>query len=436
MKCNTRRSAAAPLFATTLALLSYLGLSHPGPALAYGTKAKGLAGGGVALSQDATAARLNPAGMVFAGTRADTGLALMTSERAYSVSGQPSGAPNTFPLFPESVENEDSLALVPSAAINWMLDDRSAIGLTTYGHGVMYTRYPETAGGGTGTYGAGAAGIRTEQFYVLPTYARKFGEGSAWGVSAVIVYHRFRAQGMGSMGSYVSDGVPDNLSDNGTDTAFGIGAKFGVQSRVTPTLTLGASYQTKVKMSRLKKYADLFPDGGRFDAAPVLQVGAAWAVSPSLTAIFDIEHTDNSAVPALANPFSKFLQAATAGNPDGLLGGRDGAGFGWRDVTTYKLGLQWEASPGWTWRAGASYGRQPIPTSEVAMNILGANIAEWRVTAGLTRRLCDRHELNLSLMYSPRNKISGPNPLEAPGQQSIELSARDFEIETSYAWKF
>ena len=63
-------------------LLMIAGIAAPGVASAtngyfshgYGIKAKGMAGVGIALPQDALAAATNPAGMVMVGNRLDVGL--------------------------------------------------------------------------------------------------------------------------------------------------------------------------------------------------------------------------------------------------------------------------------------------------------------------------------------------------------------------------
>ena len=60
----------------------------------YGTKNKGLAGGGVALPQDAMIAATNPAGMVWVGSRMDIGAAIFSPLREYNVSNvSAAGAP-------------------------------------------------------------------------------------------------------------------------------------------------------------------------------------------------------------------------------------------------------------------------------------------------------------------------------------------------------
>ena len=54
----------------------------------YGTKNKGLAGGGVALPQDAMIAATNPAGMALVGKRYDVGLAAFSpSPRSFTATG-------------------------------------------------------------------------------------------------------------------------------------------------------------------------------------------------------------------------------------------------------------------------------------------------------------------------------------------------------------
>ena len=62
----------------------------------YSTKEKGLAGAGVAYSQDAMAVANNPAGIAFMGERMDVGAALFAPMRSYTTTGNapaPDGTP-------------------------------------------------------------------------------------------------------------------------------------------------------------------------------------------------------------------------------------------------------------------------------------------------------------------------------------------------------
>jgi len=433
--CSKRRATALTAAAALASLLA-LHTSDPCAANGYGTKAKGMAGAGIALPQDATAARLNPAGMAFVSKRFDLSMAAFNADQSYTVSGVPSKGQGTFGLFPETVKSGLGSAVVPTIGLNWSLGERRSLGVTVYGLGGMNTSYPGSAGGGLGTFLAGPAGVSIEQLFVLPTYAARLGDASSWGVSAVLVSQRFKATGLGNMAPFVSDQVPDNLSDRGYDGSFGVGAKVGLQGKVLPRLTGAVSYQTQVHMSRFKKYSDLFVGHGAYDTPPTAMAGLAWEVTPASRLVFDVENVRYSRIPTLSNPFSNLAQGVATQDPSMLLGGANGPGFGWRDVTTCKLGWQWQSSRAWTWRAGVSYGRQPIRSSEMMMNMLAPGVQEWRMTTGLTRQLGEKNELNLSLMFAPAKAVRGPNPLENPGQQSIELKSRQIEVEASWARKF
>ena len=117
----------------------------------YGTKNKGLAGGSVALSQDAMAAATNPAGMVTVGNRMDLGLAIFSpSPRSYADDNQGAG----FVSGPAAgQESDNDFFLIPHLGRNWMLDSDSSIGLSVYGNGGMNTEYQ------TGVYAGGAGGV-------------------------------------------------------------------------------------------------------------------------------------------------------------------------------------------------------------------------------------------------------------------------------------
>ena len=129
----------------------------------YGTANKALAGAGVAMPQDALAAATNPAGITRLGHRADLGLALFSPQREYTVAGNPSGFPGTFPLMPGTYDSDSNYFLIPNFGYNRPLDDKSAFGIAIYGNGGMNTDWPNVTNfGGTrppGTYYDGPAGV-------------------------------------------------------------------------------------------------------------------------------------------------------------------------------------------------------------------------------------------------------------------------------------
>lgn len=399
----------------------------------YSVKEKGVAGAGIALPQDSLAAANNPAGMVRVGDRIDAGVALFSPHRSYTVTGAPSGAPNSFGLVPETVDSDSEYFLIPHFGWNRMLDSGRALGVSVYANGGMNTDWPSSAGGGAGTFFGGAfggdagAGVDLAQLFVNVSYAQQLNPSTAWGISPILAYQRFEATGLAAFGAQGFSSDPAKLTDNGHDSSFGYGARLGVMHEAQPGLTLGAAYQTKMRMDEFDEYSGLFAEQGGFDIPATLSLGLAWETSPATTLVLDVQRIWYSDIKSVGEKMLPGLQTAQ-------LGDDDGAGFGWEDVTTIKLGYQWTRGEDWIWRVGYSRCDQPIPSSEVLFNILAPGVMEQHITAGFTQRLGQTNEWSFAAMYAPEKEISGANPLD-PGQR-ITLRMDEWELAASYAWKF
>ncbi|MDY6981441.1 MAG: outer membrane protein transport protein, partial [Pseudomonadota bacterium] len=171
-------------------------------------------------------------------------------------------------------------------------------------------------------------------------------------------------------------------------------------------------------------YAGLYAEQGDFDIPATWTLGLSYDMGNDSTLVFDVQEIMYSDINSVANPFAS----------PGLLGDSDGLGFGWEDITIYKLGYQWATSAEWTWRVGYNHGDQPIPSSEVLFNILAPGVIEDHFTFGFTKSTGADSEFNFAAMYSPSNSVTGTNPLD-PNQQ-IELEMTQYEVEASWAWKF
>ncbi len=385
----------------------------------YSIKNKALAGAGVALPTDALTATINPAGMVFVGNRVDAGITLFMPSRKYTVRGTPSGPP-AFGLTPGTVKSGSRMFVIPSVGVNYMLNKKSSAGVSIYGNGGMNTDYD------TNTFnGSSPTGIDLMQLFVAPTYSVKLTPKHAIGISVILAYQRFKASGLKAFSGFSAD--PSKLTNNGYDNSYGYGARIGYLGEVLPDLYLGASYQTKIFMSKLDKYAGLFAEQGDFDIPSNWTVGVGYKINPAVTLLVDVQRINYSDVKSVSNPFKPNIQTSQLGN-------KNGAGFGWKDMTVYKFGLQWQSSRYWTWRAGYSFGDQPIPGSEVMFNILAPGVIKQHATLGFTKAFDNNRELSASLMRAFSNSVSGPNPLD-PGQD-IELEMNQWELSVGYSWKF
>ncbi|VAW95095.1 putative facilitator of salicylate uptake [hydrothermal vent metagenome] len=422
----------------------------------YGTKNKGLAGGGVALPQDAMISATNPAGLVFVEERLDLGVGLFSPVRSYSVTADTAGVPDgaacgancPFTIggnaTSQSIDSENELFLIPHFAMNWALGAQAGVGVSLYGNGGMNSEYQggqaqHNNGLGTavttpGTFGAGTAGVNLEQLFLNATYSRKMSANSSWGASAIAAYQRFEATGLATFGGFSTDAT--NLSNNGVDDSFGVGWKLGIQGEILRGLTLAASYQSKIDMSEFDKYKGLFAENGDFDVPATWTAGLAFTATPNNVVTFDVQRIEYSDVAAIANPMNNLISTSgcIGGNTSYCLGGANGGGFGWRDMTIYKLGWQWAATQNWTIRAGYNHGKQPIAASEVVFNILAPAVIEDTVTLGFTWDVSKTSEINFSFMHGFEKTVTGANPLNPT--QEISITMYQNEAEMSWGWKF
>ena len=421
-----------------------------------GVKDKGMAGAGVAYSVDALSAATNPAGMIWQGDRQDIGGAIFSPMRNYSVEGTPSapaGAPCGFncPLSigdgDQSIDSENEAFLIPQFGQNWMLDDESAIGLSIYGNGGMNTEYK---GGSAllanqmgvqtefpGTFGDGTAGVDLAQLFISTTYSRKLSDKASWGISGIVVYQTFEAEGLGNFAGFSSD--PENLSDNGEDSSTGIGVRLGIQGEVSPGITLGASYQPQISMDEFDDYSGLFAEDGGFDIPSTFTVGLAWQISAERVFLVDIQQINYEDVDAVSNGIGTLTDGScmpgpTGGTGDGCLGGSDGAGFGWEDITIVKLGYEWRSDANWTWRFGYSHSDQPIPDDQALFNILAPGVIEDHLTFGFTRMIDGNSEWNFAFMYALEESVKGDNDFDP--NQEIEIEMDQYELALSYSRSF
>lgn len=386
----------------------------------YGTHYKAMAGAGVALHLDSLAPATNPAAMAFLAPRFDVSFSVFNPNRSYTVTGSPSGYPGTFGLTPGRVESDSRFFPVPGLGASWRAGENGAFGLALYGNGGMNTDWP------TGTFYAGAStGVNLSQMFVAPTYAVRLGGRHALGLTAIGAMQWFKIDGVSSFAPFSS--APTKLSDNGNSYGFGAGARVGYLGEWSRYFSVGASYQTKVWMSDFEDYAGLFAEQGGFDVPANWVAGVAIKPTEDLDIAVDVQQVLYSGVASVGNSLLPNLTQAP-------LGSASGAGFGWQDMTTVKVGAQLRTAGDWTWRAGYSYGRQPIRSSEVLFNILAPGVMEQHVTLGFSKLIGATQEISLAIMRAFPHGVSGGNPLEVPGLQSIELKMDQWDFELS--WSF
>lgn len=401
----------------------------------YGLKAKGMAGATTALPQDGMIGATNPAGMVFVGDRADLGVDWFSPKRHAERTG--AGAISDIN---GSTESDSTNFFIPELAVNKMINPNASFGVVVYANGGMNTDYPSgqiTSASGVGTCnnflamggqatatshnllcGTSSLGVDLMQVVMAPTLAYKIADNHSFGISPLIGYQRFKAEGLQGFSAFSEDS--SKLTNNGYDSATGLGLRVGWMSKFFDAVTVGAAYSTKIYMSKFDKYRGLFAEQGDFDMPENYSIGIAVNPLKPVTLAIDYQRINYSDVRAVGNPSTNGGSAIF-----NTLGGDDGRGFGWEDVNVWKFGLSYQFSEQLTIRAGYSHADNPIQSRDVTFNILAPGVVKEHYTTGFTYNVGKNSELTVAYMHAKNNSTSGKSLFNdfgvAAGDEKIEM---------------
>jgi long-chain fatty acid transport protein len=408
--------------------------------IAYGQKNEGMGGASIALPTDSLAAANNPAGMVMVGDRMDIGLTWFRPHRTAEISGNDCsgfGGPGCT-LDGNYDGNGMSDFYIPSFGLNRMIRDNMSVGVSIFGNGGMNTQYNTNPFQSLSPNPLGPAGINLEQLFVSPSWAMKVTPTNAVGVALNLAYQRFSATGLQPFDNAGFSAHPGYVTNNGTDISTGYGARIGWTGEVTPTVTLGATYQTKTTMSKFDQYKGLFAEQGAFDIPSKYGVGVAWKGMPETIVAFDVERINFSDVPSVNRSFTSLPPAF--GGTGGQLGATNGPGFGWQNITAYKLGVSHAYNSSFTVRAGWDHCDQPIPNNQTLLNILAPGVVQDHITLGGTWTLADKSEISVAYVHALSKTVNGSGsipgtPGGAPlGGGEANLTMYEDSIGISYGW--
>lgn len=395
----------------------------------YGMKAKGMGGAGIAYGQDALAAATNPANMVLVGNRVDFGLDVFMPDRKTEIVGN-GAASNKISYDP----NKDNVFFIPEFGYNKMINNTMSFGVSVFGNGGMNTSYKKPVGLFAGTSGINA-GVNLEQLFISPTFSMKINDKNSFGVALNVIYQTFEATGLAGFTNFSSSST--NLTDNGKDSSTGFNLRLGWTGEITDKVTLGATYQSKADMSAFSKYKGLFAEQGSFDIPETYGVGIAVKATPNVNVAFDITQINYSDVKAISNTLSPAILNCMAGVSSQCLGTSAGSGFGWQDMTVYKLGVDWQQSSNLVLRAGYNHSSQPIPNGETFFNLLAPGVVEDHLTAGATWTLQNKSELTFAFMYALEKTVKGSNSIPSGfGGGEANLTMSQISLGVAYGWKF
>jgi len=324
-----------------------------------------------------------------------------------------------------------------------MINPNMSFGVTVYGNGGMNTNYPagQITGGGSllcngfgvpGTShnvlcGSTALGVDLMQLVIAPTLSYKITSNNSVGISPLLAYQRFQANGLQGFASLSNDS--SNLTNNGYSSATGAGVRVGWLGKFTDSFSVGAAYSSKINMSKFYKYKGLFAEEGDFDMPSNYNAGIALKATSNMTFTLDYQKIKYTDVASVSNPSTN----------TGALGTDSGRGFGWDDVTVKKLGFEYKASSTMTYRAGYGKTDNPIQSRDVTFNILAPGVVQDHYTLGFTRAMDKDSDLTMSYMHAAENSVSGNSLFSSigagpSGQETIKMHQNSLGIALGKKW--
>lgn len=437
-----------------LAIAATAALSFSAPAVAtegysaigFGARSKALAGAGVADSRDATAAALNPAGLVHVGNEIVFSMSAFSPQRSFSTD-----VPGAVIGIAGEVESDRPWFFIPNMAINTKAFANplfDSLAFSMVGNGGMNTTYADFAnpscagfGGGSGLFCGGAAGINLLQMVMSVAMAKQIAPGISVGVAPMFAVQGFEARGIGLFRGFGAPGT-SIAADSTNDWGYGFGVRGGIELSPMQNVRIGVAGTSPIYMTDVGNYSGLFAEQGGFDIPPSIHVGLAVDVNPALTFMFDWRHIWFSSIDSVGNPSTNII-GCLGGDPTRCLGGSNGPGFGWKDVDAFKFGVEYRANEKMTLRAGYAYNTQPVQGRDVTFNILAPAVTQHHITGGLAYDLGGGYTLELAGMYAPEVSVTGTElfndifavPFGAP-QQNVTVEMHQYEVTVGVKYKF
>lgn len=403
----TAALSAGSAFATNGLAPTGLGMEH-----------RAMGGAAAANPVNTMSMATNPASAAYIEDGYDAGLELFMPDRVGKYNAP--GDPRSGTVYDG---NGKDMFLVPEGGYKRSVNDKVAVGVVAYGNGGMNTSYKTSpAFGAAPDFSAGTgkeSGVDMAQLFISPTVSYKINDSHAVGLSANLVYQRFEAKGIDAFAGLSAD--PANLTDRGYDSSTGIGATIGWQAKLNDDVTLGASYRTKTSMSKMDKYAGLFPNGGEFDVPAATTLGLAIQATPKTKIAVDAQHI-------------KYAGVAATGNAPVLAPGSIGttAGFGWDDQTVIKIGVKHQLNPTLALMAGYNHGASPVGSEETNINVLAPAVVEDHISLGFEKKLSPKSSLIGAYVHAFDKEIKG----DLTQGQIYDIKMNQNAVGLAYSRKF
>lgn len=433
------------------ALIGFLGTSSKAEAIAASVKTFGMAATGVAYPIDALAGAFNPAGNAEICDRLDLGVHWVRDQGHSTVRGNILDTTPPFSILLGGKVNghfpgfKTKNFYAPDFGINKRLgcNDEWAIGLIVYNRNFNKTTFNKPFV----LFGTSNPGLEYVHETISPIVAYKINECHNVGLSINYMVERIKVNGLEKLdrsptaGNPLGSVRPGHVTNKGYNYSTGWSFTLGWQWHITDCITFGLTYQPKTSMSRMNKYKGFLAHKGRLDVPAMYSAGIAWRALECVTIAFDVQRYQWEEINSLHNPLLHKGRVE-------LLGSRHGPGFGFRNQTFFRLGVDWQVTECLALRAGFRHANTPIRRSQTVVNQLTLDTVEDFVTAGATYAINPCHEFSTYVAYGFKHRVKGKNsippglPAVIPGVQfgfgggEADLTAQKFALGLAWGWNY
>jgi hypothetical protein len=325
---------------------------------------------------------------------------------------------------------------LPALHISW-LDPESVAVLPAFAEGLIrepstWTRY-EVDYQRLQTFNLQGAGALTapgngfERRLITPGIFHQLDQHNVLGVEAVLAYQSYGTSRLGMQAlSEPRPGMPQ-LDDFQPyqESGYGTGVRLNLSSEISPGMTLGAGFQSRIDMEEFAYYRGVYANPADFDIPARASLGLAFKALSNSWLRMSVERVMYSEVNAFQSRMlpDRFLS---------LLGDSTSPNYAWDDLTVFTVGYSWSNGKDLQWRFDVSSRTTPLPDSASLSRALGDDVADHAMLFGFSKRTGEFSRFNLNAAYAPADFLFGGNVL---GIASEDLG-QDLEIEAFWTWDF
>ncbi|MEO8801926.1 MAG: hypothetical protein ABI304_06105 [Rudaea sp.] len=264
-----------------------------------------------------------------------------------------------------------------------------------------------------------------QRYIVAPSFSQRWGENSAFSLSAIFAYQRFAGLGLGQdsvavRGTTEFSELPPAYRNN--PGSYGTGMRVEFNSGLSNRVSWQVGYQSRVNMDAFNNYRGVYSEPGSFDIPASANLGLGYALTSTLKVDIGVERVMYSGIAPFTSDAlpTRFLV---------LLGSSISPVFEWRDLSVYSAGWTWRDPADGVWSLHYSTREQPLPTSRLLQNALEPYLASHDVEFRFARPIGEHSSLRLAATYAPAQLVLG-----LPTSNSLRNGDSGGQVEYEISW--